>query len=217
MGGPIENRTRPLLDWVLAQYPDTPKTRAKQWIQAGRVSVGGVILRRPHQPVAGPGDTVQLLQRGATTLECGAGWQIHPRVALLHLDAAFAIVNKGPGLLSVPAPNAGLSALSILADFLAGRLRARQRGAAGWTLPPPYRRLEPLPVHRLDQYTSGLFCLALNPAARRHLIGQLQAHTMRREYIAFAEGRVPAKRGTWRQWLELSQDELRQHVLAQAP
>jgi len=217
VGGPIEPNTRPLLDWVLALYPTTPKTRAKQWILAGRVSVGGVILRRPHQPVSEPGETLQLLDRRATTLECGAGWQIHPRVALVFLDAAFAIVNKGSGVLSVPAPNSGLSALSIVADFLAGRLRARERGPAGWTLPPAYRQLAPLPVHRLDQYTSGLLCLALNPAARHHLIGQLQAHTMKREYLAFAEGRAPAPRGTWHQWLELSQDELHQHVRAHGP
>ena len=181
------------------------------------MSVRGVIVRKPHQPIAEPGDALQLLDRRATTLECGAGWQIHPRVAVVYLDAAFAIVNKGPGLLSVPAPNAGLSALSILADFLAGRLKARESGIAGRTLPPAYRQLQPLPVHRLDQYTSGVFCLALNPAAREHLINQLQAHTMKREYVAFAEGRAPAQQGTWHQWLELNQDELRQHVLPRAP
>ncbi|MGH7970377.1 MAG: hypothetical protein ACREIC_16765, partial [Limisphaerales bacterium] len=67
------------------QYPDTPKTRAKQWILAGRVSVRGVIVRKPHQPIAELGDALQLLDRRATTLECGAGWQIHPRVAVVYL------------------------------------------------------------------------------------------------------------------------------------
>jgi 23S rRNA-/tRNA-specific pseudouridylate synthase len=118
-----------------------------------------------------------------------SGWQIHPRVSLLYLDSALAIVNKGPGLISVPAPNCDLSALSILADFLVGRLKARDRGVAGKSLPPAYRRLEPLPVHRLDQYTSGVFCMATNPAARHHLIEQFKAHTMKREYVAFVEGR----------------------------
>jgi 23S rRNA pseudouridine1911/1915/1917 synthase len=115
----------------------------------------------------------------------------------------------------VPAPNCELSALSILADFLAGRLEAQDRGVAGKSLPPPYRRLEPLPVHRLDQYTSGVFCMATNPAARHHLIEQLKAHSMKREYVAYVEGRPVAPAGTWRQWLQLSQDELRQHVLSE--
>jgi 23S rRNA pseudouridine1911/1915/1917 synthase len=206
----------PLLQWLLRKHPATPKTRAKQWILAGRVRVNGTVLRKPHQPIADPGNALQLLERHATTLDCGAGWQIHPRVTLLYLDTALAIVNKGPGLISVPAPNCDLSALSILADFLAGRLKARDRSVARRTLPPVYRRLEPLPVHRLDQYTSGVFCIATNPSARAHLIEQLKAHTMKREYVAYVEGRPPARAGTWRQWLQLSNDELRQHIVTEA-
>src|SRR5580765_4483073 len=154
----METNTRPLLKWLLRKHPDTPKTRAKQWILAGRVSVNGVVIRKPHQIIADPGETLELGDRHAATLACGSGWRIHPRVSLLYLDSAFAIVNKGPGLISVPAPNSNLSALSILADFLVGKLKAQGRGAAGKSLPPAYRRLQPLPVHRLDQYTSGVFC-----------------------------------------------------------
>jgi 23S rRNA pseudouridine1911/1915/1917 synthase len=212
--GRAENDGQPLLHWLLQRHPDTPKTRAKQWILAGRVSVGGVILRKPHQLLHDPGDTLRLLDRQATTLDCGPGWQIHPRVGLLYLDSALAIVNKGPGLVSVPAANCDLSALSILADFLCGKLKALERGAAGRTLPPAYRSLQPLPVHRLDQYTSGVFCIALNPAARGHLIEQLKAHTMKREYVAYVEGRATAPKGTWRHWLELSADELRQQIVS---
>jgi 23S rRNA pseudouridine1911/1915/1917 synthase len=205
---------KPLLDWLLLKHPDTPRSRAKQWILAGRVSVNGVVIRKPHHTLHDPGDTLELAARHATTLACGSGWHIHPRVTLLHLDSAIAIVNKGPGLISVPAADADLSALSILADFLAGKLKARDRSVAGKSLPPAYRRLQPLPVHRLDQYTSGVFCMATNPAARHHLIEQLKAHTMKREYVAFVDGRPIAPQGTWRQWLQLSRDELRQHVLS---
>jgi 23S rRNA pseudouridine1911/1915/1917 synthase len=204
-----------LLDWVLRKHPDTPKTRAKQWILAGRVSVAGEIIRKPHERIPDPGDALELGSRLATTLDCGSGWQIHPRVALLYLDAAVAVVNKGPGLVSVPAPQCELSALSILADFLCGQLKARARGVAGKTLPPVYRRLQPLPVHRLDQYTSGVFCMATSPAARHHLIQQLKTHTMKREYLAFVEGRVAVPKGVWRHWLQLSPDELRQQIISE--
>ena len=204
----------PLLDWVLRQYPDTPKSRAKQWIVAGRVRVNGVVIRKPHQTLTDPGAMLELGGGHATTLDCGSGWQIHPSVALLYLDSALAIVNKWPGLISVPASNCDLSALSILRDLLAGRLKAQDRGAVGRSLPPAYRRLAPSPVHRLDQYTSGIFCMATNPAARHHLIEQLKAHTMKRQYVAFVEGRPGRPTGTWRHWLQLSRDELRQHVLS---
>jgi 23S rRNA pseudouridine1911/1915/1917 synthase len=216
VGASVEKQGRPLLDWLLQKHPDTPRTRARQWIQAGRVSVGGTVIRRPHEIIPDPGAALELLDRRATALACGAGWQIHPRVALVYLDAAFAIVNKGPGLISVPAPNCDLSALSILADFLAGKLKAQDRGVAGKTLPPPYRKLQPLPVHRLDQHTSGVFCIAMNPVARGRLIEQLKEHTMQRQYIAFVEGRSPNPKGTWWQWLELSENELRQHIVPES-
>ena len=206
---------RPLLDVLLSQHPGTPKGRAKQWILAGRVTVNGVVVRKPHQ-AATQSDRIELGGRHATTLDCGSGWQIHPRVALLYLDTFVAVVNKGPGLISVPAAEGDLSALSILADFLSGKLNAQNHKVAGKSLPPAYRRLQPLPVHRLDQFTSGVFCMATNPAARRSLIEQLKAHTMKREYVAFVEGRAHPAKGTWRQWLQLSRDELRQHVLSEA-
>jgi 23S rRNA pseudouridine1911/1915/1917 synthase len=209
----MDAKPRRLLDALLQKHPETAKARAKQWIVAGRISVNGVVVRKPHQPI-GESDSIELGGRHATTLDCGSGWQIHPRVSLLYLDASLAVVNKGPGLISVPAADGDLSALSILADFLSGKLKARDRSVASKSLAPVYRRLQPLPVHRLDQYTSGVFCMATNPAARHHLIEQLKAHTMKREYVAFVEGRVNTPKGTWRQWLQLSRDELRQHVLS---
>jgi len=96
-----------------------------------------------------------------------------------------------------------------------GKLKARDRDAAAKSLPPAYRRLRRLPVHRLDQYTSGDFCMATSPAARHHLIEQLKAHTMKREYVAFVEGRSAKPKGTWRQWLQLSRDEMRQNILTE--
>ena len=202
-----------LLDWVLEKFPDTPKSRAKQWILAGRVRVDGVVIRKPHQLISEPATKLELLDRHTASIECGVAWQIHPRVALVYLDSSLGIINKSSGIISVPAPNRGISALSVVTDFLAGRLKP-QRGGSGKDLPAAYRRLHPLPVHRLDEFTSGLFCLALNPAARQHLIGQLRQHTMRREYVAYAEGRSPVAKGTWRHWLHLSKDEQRQEVLS---
>ena len=37
---------------------------------------------------------------------------------------------------------------------------------------------------------------------------------MKREYVAFVTGRPRTPTGTWRQWLQLSRDELRQQVLS---
>jgi len=58
--------------------------------------------------------------------------------------------------------------------------------------------------------------MAMNPTARRHLIAQLQNHTMRREYVAYVEGHPTLPKGTWRNWLKLRDDELRQFVITDA-
>lgn len=210
------DNTKTLLEWLLLAHPNTPKVRAKQWIMAGRVKVNGVVQRKPHLRLTNPGEGLDLGSRHAGTLDCGEGWLIHPRVSLLYLDSAVAIVNKGPGLLSVSSSPGEMSAQSILGDFLIGKLRALDRGIAGKTLPPSYRNLRPLPVHRLDQYTSGVFCLATNPKARQHLIDQLKVHSMSREYVAFVEGKSAVPKGTWRNWLELTRDELRQQIRTEA-
>ena len=58
--------------------------------------------------------------------------------------------------------------------------------------------------------------MAMNPTARRLLIEQLKAHTMQRAYVAYVEGRPPQSQGTWRNWLKLRDDELRQFVITDA-
>jgi 23S rRNA pseudouridine1911/1915/1917 synthase len=216
-GDPATDPRRPLIDWLLQKHPDTPKTRAKQWILAGRVTLRGAVVRRPQELLEDPGDALVLLGRNAGSADVGTGCRIHPRVELLYLDAALAVVNKGPSLLAVSGAGGEISALSILDDFLAGELRPARLPPGFRNLPAAFRRLRPEPVHRLDQYTSGLFCLALNPGARASLIQQVRSHTMKREYVAFVQGRPAQPQGTWRHWLRLSEDGFRQQVVPRPP
>ena len=205
--------SRTLLDLVLEKFPDTPRKRAKEWIVAGRFSIAGAVVRKPNQLVIDSPEMLELQGRRLGTLALNEEWRIHPRLSLVYLDASLAIVNKGAGLLSVPAPITDLSALSILADFLAGKLRGLDRRH----LPSAFRQLEPLPVHRLDQFTTGVLCLAMNPSARAALIEQFSAHTASRQYVAFVDGRPKTSRGTWRHWLRFDEETLRQHVFTSQP
>jgi len=212
---PRDTNSRTLLDLVLETFPDTPRKRAKEWILAGRVSVAGAVIRKPNHRLPDPPGTLELQGRRLAALVLDEEWRIHPRLSLLYLDSSLAIVNKGAGLLSVPAPITDLSALSILADFLAGKLRGLGHHTAERRLPAAFRLLEPLPVHRLDQFTTGVLCLAMNPVARAALIEQFSAHTASRQYVAFVDGRPGTPRGTWRHWLRFDDETLRQHVFSQ--
>ncbi|HKK19689.1 MAG TPA: pseudouridine synthase, partial [Opitutales bacterium] len=72
--------------------------------------------------------------------------------------------------------------------------------------------LTPLPVHRLDQYTSGLLCFAMNADAREHLVKQVREHSFLREYLALGDGALEPKRGTWRSWFKLDEQGMEQTV-----
>lgn len=205
--------SRSLLTALLAKFPDTPKSRAKDWIVSGRVSVNGVVIRKPHFVVSDEISDIALAGKKAGGLDCDNGWRIHARVTLVYLDASFAIINKGPAIISVPSAEPGISALSVLQDFLDGNLQPRDHRVSVKDIPPPYRRLTLLPVHRLDQYTTGLLAFATNAHARRNLIEQLNAQKIEREYIAFTFGHLSQKRGTWRDRVFLSPDEMRQTIL----
>ena len=204
----IPPKTRPGRCWsgCCRRYPDTPKKRAKQWIAAGRVSVNGVVIRQPNQSMPDPQDTLEMQGRRCTSVTLEQEWRIHARLGLLYIDTSLAVVNKGAGLLSVPAPYSDLSALSVLGDFLAGRLRAIGGATARRRLPPSFLHLTPQPVHRLDQFTTGVLCLAMNPTARARLIEQFQTHRASRQYVAFVDGRPKTPRGTWRHWLRFDDD-----------
>lgn len=209
-----EPKQKPLIDWVLARFPDTPKRRAKEWIITGRVMIGGRAFTQPHLLMVDPASSLQL----ATLRERGAAMyeplRIHPRVTLLYLDSSLAVLDKGAGILAVSSEQKALSALSVLADFLAGRLRPMKRATPiQHAALMAFRRLTPLPVHRIDQFTSGVFCVAMNPMARSNLIGQFRAHSVTRQYIAFAEGKLKTQRGEWRHWLWGREGEMRQRVL----
>ena len=132
----------------------------------------------------------------------------HAQVNLLYIDQSVTIVNKSAGILSVPLPEKDqISALKILEGYLkkdGQQIGERKREARGTWIP--------LPVHRLDQYTSGLLCFAMNPKAREHLVKQVRRHTFIREYLALGSGYLKEKEGNWRSWFELDEEGMHKSV-----
>ncbi|MCB9741188.1 MAG: RluA family pseudouridine synthase [Alphaproteobacteria bacterium] len=92
-------------------------------------------------------------------------------LALLHHDAALAVVWKPANMLSVAAPGRGdePNVVSLVARIL---------GQAH-------------PVHRLDEGTSGLMLVAISPDAQTPLKDQLADHSAERRYLALVRGDAP--------------------------
>jgi 23S rRNA pseudouridine1911/1915/1917 synthase len=98
---------------------------------------------------------------------------------VLYQDDQVLVVDKPPGVLSVPAPGAGeeKSVLGQLLEALRPRVQDRRTFVGR--------------VHRLDRDTSGALAFALTPEARAGLITLFRDHKIERRYLALVEGEPP--------------------------
>jgi len=96
-----------------------------------------------------------------------------------HDDGRIVVVVKPAGLLSVPARD------EMITDSAFARLRRQYPDATG-----------PLLVHRLDLDTSGVLVVALDEEVHRDLQAQLLRREVRKRYVAWVDGDLPADRGT---------------------
>jgi 23S rRNA pseudouridine1911/1915/1917 synthase len=102
-------------------------------------------------------------------------------VSILHEDSDLLVVDKPPGL--VVHPTRG-HYVNTLANAVAHYWREQGKS----------HRFRP--VHRLDQDTSGVLCVAKNPFAHWHIAGQMQRNEVDKMYLALVAGIVNEERGT---------------------
>lgn len=206
-----------LLDWAMRLCPDSPRKRVKEWIASGRFYLDGEVISNAGERMTDPGDSLSFGKPDSSVSSWAHRKKIHPKLTVLYLDKDLAIVDKAAGLLSVPhedqlrPKNSGRvlkSALSVLGDYLNDPKGEGTRRRI-WGNPDS---VIPLPVHRLDQYTSGLLCIALNPDARKDLIDQLRSHRLLREYIAVCDGEIHPPSGSWKHYLKLDKSGYRQSI-----
>ncbi|MEO1160610.1 MAG: RluA family pseudouridine synthase [Pseudomonadota bacterium] len=96
-------------------------------------------------------------------------------LSVIHMDDDLLVLDKPSGLLSVPGKGAEL------ADCLEARVHKIHPNA--------------LTVHRLDRDTSGVFIMAMNPPAQRHLGLQFERRHLSKTYEAIVSGQVQADEG----------------------
>jgi len=97
-------------------------------------------------------------------------------IDILHTDEHFYIVNKRVSLVMHPAPGNRTGTLMNGLLHLEPGLRHVPRAGI---------------VHRLDKDTSGLCVVARTLKAHTHLVAQLQARSVSREYLAIVLGDIP--------------------------
>jgi 23S rRNA pseudouridine1911/1915/1917 synthase len=162
------------LDAFLAG-PLGSRSQAQRALDAGLVTVDGVVRPKNHRVAAG--ERVQV----ASPPEPAPAPAAAIEVPVAYEDDAVLVVDKPAGL--VVHPGAGAPEASTLVDLLAGRV------AGG---PDPAR---PGVVHRLDRDTSGLLVLARTEEAYAALQRAMGQREIAREYLALVEGVPPARSG----------------------
>ncbi len=165
------------LDQALARLmPEHSRSRIRTWIDAGRVCVSGETAQAKRKLLGGERIVLAVPAEPAAAALLAQALPL----TIVYEDDSLIIVDKPAGL--VVHPGAGnrdgtlANALLHHAATLAGVPRAGI-------------------VHRLDKDTSGLLAVAKTLAAHTDLVRQLQARSVRRDYLALAYG-VIARGGT---------------------
>jgi 23S rRNA pseudouridine1911/1915/1917 synthase len=162
------------LDKALARmFPEHSRNRLQRWLKDGHVSLDSRSAK-PKQKIWG-GERIEVRPQS------GPAETAHrpERMALdvVHEDDQVLVINKPAGL--VVHPGSGNWKGTLLNALLhhSPQLAAIPRAGI---------------VHRLDKDTSGLLVVAKTLRAQTDLVRQLQARTVKREYLALVHGAVRA-------------------------
>jgi 23S rRNA pseudouridine1911/1915/1917 synthase len=175
---PVDELTAPAqyagmrLDQVLARLmPQHSRSRIRSWIDAGRVTIAGTPAAAKQKLWGGERITVSPL----------ADPRVVPFVAqalplsVVYEDDALMVINKPAGLVVHPGNGNWDGTLANALLHHAPQLSGVARAGI---------------VHRLDKDTTGLLVVAKTETAQTDLVRQLQARSVRREYLALASGDI---------------------------
>jgi len=157
------------LDQALARmFPEYSRSRLKEWLLTGAISVQGG-PKRPRDAVSG-GETVLLQPQAEPSVRAAA----EPiELEIVHEDEALLVVNKPAGL--VVHPGAGNPAGTLMNGLLHHAATLEEIPRAGI-------------IHRLDKDTSGLLLVAKSLTAHTALVRLLADRAISRHYLAVCKG-----------------------------
>ena len=171
------------LDIFLAQHSDLSRSQLQKHIKGGNIIVNDAAVS-PHYKIH-PGDVVLLKDLTVAFREQQESNSSKLEPAVLFEDDNYLVVDKPSGLIVHGGP--GIHE-STLADWAV----AHDSKIAEVGDNPEER---PGIVHRLDKDVSGVMVIAKTQKAFDDLKGQFQNHTVLKEYIALAYGRITDQAG----------------------
>ena len=161
------------LDQVLAElWPQHSRNRLQTWVREGRVQVDEQVENEPKRKLLG--GELLLLSEPESCRELAEQPEDIP-LDIVFEDDELLVINKPPGLVVHPGSgNWSGTLMNALLHHVPGIAEVPRAGI----------------VHRLDKDTSGLLVVAKTLEAQTDLVRQLQARSVRRNYLAIVNGVV---------------------------
>ncbi|HVY32345.1 MAG TPA: RluA family pseudouridine synthase [Polyangiaceae bacterium] len=161
---------KPLERWLRELLPGKSWNEVRRLARTGKIFVNGVAQLDPVQPVAA-GAEVELRQNAPRATRTPS----LPKSAILYLDAHVVVVEKPPGISTVPYDENERGTLDqLVMETISERGRRAPLGI----------------VHRIDKETSGIVVFTRSMSAKLALKNQFRFHTVDRRYVAIAHGAV---------------------------
>jgi len=160
------------LDQSLARLlPEHSRNRLQSWLREGRIRLDGAL----HDPKDKVWGGERLLIAEAEPAMPGEDRAEAIGLVVVYEDAHIIVIDKPAGL--VVHPGSGVPSGTLLNALLHHAPAVADVPRAGI-------------VHRLDKDTSGLLVVAKTLEAQTDLVRQLQARSVKRQYIALVHGSV---------------------------
>lgn len=162
------------LDQTLAQmFPDYSRSRIKDWILVGQVSIDGEIVTKAREKMYG-GESVSI----NAEIEADVRFEAQDLpLNIIYEDDDILVINKPSGFVVHPgAGNPDGTVLNALLHYCPDIAVVPRAGI----------------VHRLDKDTTGLMVVAKTIAAQTNLVDSLQRREITREYEAVTNGIMTA-------------------------
>jgi 23S rRNA pseudouridine1911/1915/1917 synthase len=177
---PDELHLKPLDGVVRALFGAT-WGKARAWISSGKISLDGAPCTETERRVR-KGTSIEL-RMAAPRRARGSEAEL-AESALVYVDPHVVIVNKPPGISTVPYEEGEKGTLDERVRML---LQQRTKPGARGTRPSLGV------VHRLDKETSGLLVFTRTWLAKQSLAQQFRVHSVHRRYLAIVHGHARAQ------------------------
>lgn len=151
--------------------PEYSRSRLQAWIKEGLVTLDGAACTTKTKVWGG--EAVKVIAQANPENQAFLPEDIP--LSIIYEDDHILVINKPAGMVVHPAAGNWSGTLLNALLFHAPSLKDVPRAGI---------------VHRLDKETSGLLVVAKTIAAQTHLVRQLQARTVKREYRAIVWGQL---------------------------